>query len=106
MNATPKIVESRYNHGITSEIVMTCTVPVEVAIKSEHIVMLLQELASDSMAKVINALGEQFNKDEFAECYSVNDLNEEGILFIENMHYFIKNEGMPAYDDSNNCEGR
>lgn len=88
-----KIADSRINHGTTDEIIMTCTVEHEVAFKTEDVIKVLEACASDSMAKVINHLGEIFNKDQFAQCYSVKDLNSAGIEFIDNMHYFIHGEG-------------
>ena len=85
-----KLETSRYNQGLMPEIVMTCTVEHEVAFKPEDIVKMLFEIGSDDMAKIINEIGYIFNKQELDQCYSVEDLDQEGRDFIEKMAYFIK----------------
>jgi hypothetical protein len=87
-----EIADSKYNHGTPPEIIMTCSVDHEIAFKPEDVVRVLQACWSDSMAKVINAIGREFNKDQMAECYSVSDLDEDGIRFIEDMYYFINGD--------------
>lgn len=91
----PDIKDSKYNHGSVPEIIMTCQIPIEVAFKPEDIVKVLKACASDSMAKVINAIGEQFTKDEMAESYAVDDLTHKGKEFIRDMFYFIEARKQP-----------
>lgn len=80
---------SHYNHGVQPEIIATICVEHEIRFKPEDIIALLNNIASDSMAKIINTIGESFNKDQFAECRAADDLDEHGKRFIEDMHYFI-----------------
>ena len=83
-----EIADSRYNHGTRTEIIATVTVQHEIAFSPGDVVTLLNSLASDSMAKVINHIGSIFNKDQFAEACAVDDLDEDGKQFIEDMYYF------------------
>jgi uncharacterized protein YaiI (UPF0178 family) len=83
-----KIADSHINHG-ADKIIMTVTIDHEVAFSPADVVKVLEACASDNMAKVINQLGAIFNKDQFAECYAANDIDEQGREFIENMHYFL-----------------
>lgn len=87
-----EIANTHLNHGRVPEIVMTCTVKHEVAFTPEDVLTILGSMASDSMAKIINQLGKSFNADQMAECYSVADLDEHGIEFIESMAFFLNEE--------------
>lgn len=92
----PQIQESRYSHGEEKKIVCTVTAEHEIAFHPEDIVRLLSVLASDNMAKVINQIGAEFNKDQSAECWATADINEHGREFIDSMYYFLHPEGDPA----------
>ena len=48
--------------------------------------------ASDTMAKLINALGKVNAEYQSTTCYAKDDLDKLGIEFINDMHYFINNE--------------
>ena len=88
----PRIQESKYNHGEESKIVCTVTAEHEIAFHPEDIVKMLMVLASDNMAKVINQIGAEFNKDQSAECWAAADIDEHGRELIDIMHYFLHPE--------------
>ncbi|RLB94068.1 MAG: hypothetical protein DRH26_02260 [Deltaproteobacteria bacterium] len=84
-----EISDTHINHGYQKEIIMKCTIDHEVEFKCADIIKILKGCASDSMSKVINEIGKNFNLDQMAECYAADDLNEHGKRFIEDMFYFI-----------------
>ena len=84
-----KIADTRINHGTRPEIIATVTIEHEIAFHPEDVLSVLEEMASDSMAKLINQIGATFNKDQFAECYAADDLSDDGKQFIDDMYYFI-----------------
>ena len=85
-----KIADTMVNHGTQKQIIMKCTIDHEVGFNCEDIIKILKGCSSDSMAKVINEIGKNFNLDQMAECYAVNDLDENGKQFINDMFYFIQ----------------
>ncbi len=87
-----KLNSSHVNHGTKKGIVSTVTEQHEIEFNPSDIIELLMSTCSDDLAKLINKLGEIYNKDQMSECYSVEDLDDQGKEFIESMYYFLTNK--------------
>ena len=85
----PKIVSSRWNHGLEPRIVCTVTAEHEIAFHPEDIIKVLMAAGSDDMAKIINSLAVIFNRDQLAEAYAADDLSAEAREFIDSIHFFM-----------------
>lgn len=87
-----KLNPSRLNHGAVKTIISTVACDHEIEFHPDDIIKLLESCCSDHLAYLINWLGKIYNEYEITEAYSVDDLNDEGEKFIENMYYFNKNK--------------
>ena len=92
MNRIKKLETSTYNHGTHPEIFCTVVTEHEIRLDPLHMILLLRNLASDDMAKIINVMAAEWNKWEQDEAAMVADLNDEGKKLIDNLHYFIHGE--------------
>lgn len=86
------IQSSHMNHGEQANIIATVTTTHEVEFSTKDILTLLSSCGSDDLAKLVNELGRIFNPQGMTQAYSVNDLNEDGKTFIENMYFFMKKD--------------
>ena len=87
-----KLNSSHVNHGTKKGIVSTVTEQHEIEFNPSDIIELLMSTCSDDLAKLINKLGEIYNKDQMCQCYSVDDLDDNGAEFVKNMHYFLNKQ--------------
>ena len=86
------ITTTMRNHGVYPNIIATVTTKHEIEFKPKDILDLLANCGSDDMAKIVNELGKIFNKQQMVEAYAVNDFDEHGKEFIDNMYYFMNKD--------------
>jgi len=87
-----RLSESRLNNGCRPGVVLKLTTEQDIEISIDHIVEMIAgepSMASDNMAKLINAMGVLNKKYQLTSCDSVDDLNDNGKDFIRDMNYFI-----------------
>ena len=86
------ITESHKNNGQQKEIIAMVTESHQIAIKPEDIISHLSEGMSDTLAKLINKMGEIYPESHMGVAMSINDLDDKGREFIEMMHYFLHSD--------------
>ena len=86
-----RLSETRKNHGSRSGVVLKLTTEQDFEISINDIIKMIEEgsIASDNMAKMINAMGVVNKKYQLTTCYSADDLNDDGKDFIRDMNYFV-----------------